>query len=50
MYYSISFCEAVERNEVSIVVTPTENQLADMLTMPLPEEPFVCHHKSVLGG
>ena len=26
------FHEVVERNEVSIVATPTENQLADMLT------------------
>ena len=43
------FCEAVERNEVSIVSTPTENQLANMLTKPLPEEPFVCHCKNVLG-
>ena len=43
------FHEAVERNEVSIVSTPTDNQLADMLTKPLPEEPFVCHCKNVLG-
>ena len=43
------FCEAVERNEVSIVATPTENQLADMLTKPLPEEPFMHHCKTVLG-
>ena len=43
------FCEAVERTEVSIVATPTENQLADMLTKPLPEEPFIRHHKTVLG-
>ena len=35
------FHEAVERDEVSIVATHTENQLA--------EEPFVCHHKTVLG-
>ena len=37
------FHEAVERNEVSIVDTPMENQLTDMLTKPLPEEPFMCH-------
>ena len=43
------FHKSVERNEVSIVSTPTENQLADMLTKPLPEEPFVQHHKNVLG-
>ena len=29
------FCEAVERNEVSIGATPMESQLADMLTKPL---------------
>ena len=43
------FCEAVERNEVSIVSTPTECQLVSMLTKPLPEEPFLHHHKNVLG-
>ena len=43
------FHEAVERNQVSIVATPIENQLADMLTRPLPEEPFMCHCKHVLG-
>ena len=42
------FCEAAERNEVSTVSTPTENLLADMLTKPLPEEPFVQHHKNKL--
>ena len=42
------FCEAVERNEVSSVSTPTENQLTNMLTKPLPEEPFVHHCKNVL--
>ena len=43
------FNQAVERNEVSIVASPMENQLADMLTKPLPEEPFMCHQKTVLG-
>ena len=42
------FHEAVERNEVSIVATPMENQLVDMLK-PFPEEPFIQHHKTVLG-
>ena len=43
------FHEAVEKNEVSIVFTATVNHLADMLTKPLPEEPFVCHCNNVLG-
>ena len=45
-----SFHEAVERNEVSIVSTPTENQLADILTKPLPEEPFDVTAKMCLDG
>ena len=42
------FCEAVER-KVSIMATPMENQLADMLSKPPPEETFVHRCETVLG-
>ena len=35
------FREYVERQEVQVQSTPTENQLADILTKPLPEASFV---------
>ena len=43
------FREHVERQEVSIQATPTDAQLADILTKPLPEAPFVRHRKAIMG-
>ena len=43
------FREHVERQEVSIQATPTEDQLADILTKPLPEPSFTRHRKAIMG-
>ena len=43
------FREHVERQEVSIHATPTEDQLADILTKPLPEPSFTRHRKAIMG-
>ena len=43
------FREHVERQDVSIQATPTEAQLADILTKPLPEPPFKRHRKAIMG-
>ena len=37
------FREHVERQEIHIQSTPTDDQLADILTKPLPENSFVRH-------
>ena len=42
------FREHVERQDVSIQVTPTEAQLADLLTKPLPEHPLQRHRKAIM--
>ena len=43
------FREHVERQDVSIQATPTEDQLADILTNPLPEPSFTRHRKAIMG-
>ena len=43
------FREYVERNEVQVQATPTEEQLADILTKPLPENSFARHRQSIMG-
>ena len=43
------FREHVERQEVSIQATPTDAQLADILTKPLPETSFMHHCKAIMG-
>ena len=42
------FREAVERNAVYCIYS-NRKSAGHMFTKPLPEEPFVCHHKNVLG-
>ena len=43
------FREHVERQDVSIQATPTEDQLADILTKPLPEPSFTRHRQTIMG-
>ena len=43
------FREHVEHQEVSIQATHTEDQLADILTKPLPEPSFTHHGKAIMG-
>ena len=43
------FREYVERQEVQVQATPTEDQLADILTKPLPETSFAQHRQSIMG-
>ena len=43
------FRERVERQEIHIQVTPTDEQLADILTKPLPENSFVRHRQGIMG-
>ena len=39
----------LEHQEMSIQATHTDAQLADILTKPLPEAPFVRHRKAIMG-
>ena len=41
--------EYVERQEIHVQATPTEQQLADILTKPLPENSFARHRQSIMG-
>ena len=43
------FREYVERQEVMIQSTPTDEQLADILTKPLVEATFIRHRKAIMG-
>ena len=43
------FREHVERKEIVIESTPTEHQLADILTKPLAEPVFIRHRKDIMG-
>ena len=43
------FREYVERQEVMIQSTPTDEQLADILTKPLVEAAFIRHRKAIMG-
>ena len=42
------FREYVERQEIQVQATPTEEQLADILMKPLPESSFARHRKSIM--
>ena len=39
----------VERQEIIVNATPTDRQMADILTKPLPEAVFVRHRHSIMG-
>ena len=43
------FREDVEQQEIHIQATPTDEQLADILTKPLMEQCFVRHNQSIMG-
>ena len=43
------FTEYVERQEIHMQATPTEEQLADILTKLLPENSFARHRQSIMG-
>ena len=43
------FREHVERGDIIVNATPTEDQLADILTKPLPEAIFQKHRQSIMG-
>ena len=43
------FREHVERKEIIVNATPTEDQMADVLTKPLPEASFSRHRRSIMG-
>ena len=43
------FREHVEHQEVSIQSTPTDAQVADILTKPLAEAPFMHHRQAIMG-
>ena len=43
------FREHVERQEIQVQATPTEEQMADILTKPLPESTFCHHRRSIMG-
>ena len=43
------FREHVERQEIVINATPTDKQMADILTKPLPEAAFAQHRLSIMG-
>ena len=43
------FREHVEHQEIIVNATPTDNQMADILTKPLPEADFVRHRLSIMG-
>ena len=43
------FREHVEKQEIQVQATPTEEQMADILTKPLPENPFCRHRQAIMG-
>ena len=43
------FCKHVERKEILIEATPTEQQIADILNKPLAEPAFARHRKAIMG-
>ena len=43
------FREYVERQEIVVKATPTEEQMADILTKPLPGDTFIKHRQTIMG-
>ena len=43
------FCEYVERQQIIVNATPTDRQMADILTKPLSEAAFIRHSLSIMG-
>ena len=43
------FREHVERKDILIEATPTEQQIADILTKPLAEPLYVQHRRAIMG-
>ena len=43
------FREHVERKEILIQATPTNEQMADILTKPLPADTFIKHRRTIMG-
>ena len=43
------FREHVERKDIIVNATPTDNQMPDILTKPLPEASFRKHRQSIMG-
>ena len=43
------FREHVERGDIIVHATPTDEQIADILTKPLPEAMFQKHRQSIMG-
>ena len=41
--------EHVERKDIIVSATPTDNQMVDILTKPLPEASFRKHRQSIMG-
>ena len=43
------FCEHVEHKDIIVNAMPTEDQIADILTKPLPKASFKKHRQSIMG-
>ena len=43
------FREHVERKDIIVQATPTDEQMADILTKPLPAETFIKHRQTIMG-
>ena len=43
------FREHVERKDIIVQATPTDEQMADILTKPLPADTFIKHRQTIVG-
>ena len=43
------FREYMERQEIVVKATPTDEQMADILTKPLPADTFIKHRQTIMG-